>query len=150
PTRADTDSDLIPDLWEIQNDLDPLVDDAGLDADNDGLSNLLEYQIGTDIRSGDSDSDSIGDAWEYEMGFDPLDPAVPLIESVIISIPLIVGFVILMVSFTILIRYKFIQKRKGTIQGVIQKEEDALEYLRRSAFTDESDDNEVQDNHDDI
>ncbi|MGY5853833.1 MAG: SBBP repeat-containing protein [Candidatus Thorarchaeota archaeon] len=147
PLRTDTDSDLMQDLWEIQNDLNPLVNDADLDADNDGLSNLLEYQIGTDVWSGDSDSDSIGDAWEHLNGFDPLDPTIPLIESVLISMPLIVGFVIAVVSFTVFIRFKFIQMREATIQGDIRKEEDALEYLRRSALSDEAD---VQDDQDGI
>ena len=38
----------IPDDWEVVNDLDPLTDDATLDPDNDGLSNLEEFENGTD------------------------------------------------------------------------------------------------------
>jgi hypothetical protein len=44
----DTDSDLIPDLWEVQNNLDPTVDDSAEDPDGDGVSNLDEYNDGTD------------------------------------------------------------------------------------------------------
>ncbi|MHA1518539.1 MAG: hypothetical protein ACTSRK_00015 [Promethearchaeota archaeon] len=39
----DTDRDGMPDWWEKHFDLDPLVDDANLDADRDGIANYLEY-----------------------------------------------------------------------------------------------------------
>ena len=44
PLLADTDGDGMPDGWEVQNDLNPLVNDAGDDLDLDGASNLQEYQ----------------------------------------------------------------------------------------------------------
>jgi hypothetical protein len=34
----------MPDGWEVQYKLNPLVDDALEDADNDGYSNLKEYR----------------------------------------------------------------------------------------------------------
>ncbi len=44
----DTDSDGIPDGWELRYGFDPYDPiDAGLDADNDGLTNLQEYRQGT-------------------------------------------------------------------------------------------------------
>ncbi|MEA2100953.1 MAG: PKD domain-containing protein [Thermodesulfobacteriota bacterium] len=39
----DNDSDGMPDAWEVEHGLDPAVDDASLDSDNDGISNLEEY-----------------------------------------------------------------------------------------------------------
>ncbi|MFW9793227.1 MAG: hypothetical protein ACFFEE_02905, partial [Candidatus Thorarchaeota archaeon] len=39
----DSDSDQMPDLWELENGLNPLVDDSMLDADGDGKTNLQEY-----------------------------------------------------------------------------------------------------------
>ncbi len=44
----DTDEDSMPDSWELANGLDPNIDDAHLDYDNDGISNLDEFLGGTD------------------------------------------------------------------------------------------------------
>jgi chitinase len=44
----DDDNDGMPDAWEIAHGLNPLVNDAALDADGDGVSNLAEYQAGSD------------------------------------------------------------------------------------------------------
>ena len=46
--NADTDGDGIPDGWEVDFDLDPIVNDSLDDPDNDGLNNLEEYQRGSD------------------------------------------------------------------------------------------------------
>lgn len=40
----DTDGDGIPDSWETANGLDPYTPDATDDFDNDGISNIIEYQ----------------------------------------------------------------------------------------------------------
>lgn len=46
---TDDDNDTLPDSYEIANNFNPLdASDAQLDADNDGSSNLLEYQAGSD------------------------------------------------------------------------------------------------------
>jgi hypothetical protein len=47
---TDTDGDGMPDLYEIDNDLDRLVDDADDDSDHDGTANLVEMEKGTDPR----------------------------------------------------------------------------------------------------
>jgi alpha-tubulin suppressor-like RCC1 family protein len=48
PTNADTDADGIPDGWEVNHNLNPLVNDAAADPDGDGYTNLQEYQNNTD------------------------------------------------------------------------------------------------------
>jgi LmbE family N-acetylglucosaminyl deacetylase/regulation of enolase protein 1 (concanavalin A-like superfamily) len=48
PLLTDTDGDLIPDAFEVNNGLQVTVNDALLDDDNDGFSNLEEFQAGTD------------------------------------------------------------------------------------------------------
>jgi hypothetical protein len=91
----DTDGDGMRDLWEIANGLNYLVNDAGLDPDNDGRTNLQEYNANTDPQlndwlgpsvyaslnftadtegynggfADDSDSDGMPDWWEqkYEL-----------------------------------------------------------------------------------
>ena len=44
----DTDSDGMPNGWEVDNSLDPLTNDAVEDADGDRFTNLEEYLVGTD------------------------------------------------------------------------------------------------------
>jgi hypothetical protein len=52
---ADSDSDGMPDSWEVAYGFNPNdPDDAALDADGDGLSNLQEYQAGTHPRNAES------------------------------------------------------------------------------------------------
>jgi len=48
----DGDHDLMDDLWEREKGLDPRRDDAAEDPDDDGFSNLEEYQLGTDPLDG--------------------------------------------------------------------------------------------------
>ena len=43
----DDDNDGMPDAWEISGGLNPLLANAGQDADGDGQSNLAEYEAGT-------------------------------------------------------------------------------------------------------
>ncbi|MDY6905448.1 MAG: hypothetical protein SWH61_12260 [Thermodesulfobacteriota bacterium] len=38
----------MPDGWEVASGLEPLIDDADQDADEDGFTNLEEYLAGTD------------------------------------------------------------------------------------------------------
>ncbi len=73
---GDTDGDGMPDDWEIANGLDPNdPSDAGLDPDGDGLTNLEEYQHGTDPHNWDTDGDGVSDLNEILGGSDPLDPS---------------------------------------------------------------------------
>ena len=74
---TDTDNDGISDLYEVINGLNPLVTaDAGSDEDLDGLSNLEEYEIGSNINLKDTDGDAIDDQFEHTfVGLDPLNEA---------------------------------------------------------------------------
>jgi|AntAceMinimDraft_17_1070374.scaffolds.fasta_scaffold89363_2 YD repeat-containing protein len=61
----DDDNDLIPDSIELNSNLDPFNgDDAALDLDGDGISNLAEYLLGSDInhKHGDLNADARVDA----------------------------------------------------------------------------------------
>jgi len=46
----DDDNDGMPDTFETDNGLNPLVDDSAADADGDGVNNLDEYINGTDVN----------------------------------------------------------------------------------------------------
>ncbi|MBS1859361.1 MAG: Ig-like domain-containing protein [Acidobacteria bacterium] len=63
--NLDSDNDGIPDQWELDHGLNPHdPSDALLDPDQDGLTNLREYQIGTDINNPDTDGDGLLDGEE--------------------------------------------------------------------------------------
>ena len=64
PNGSDTDGDGMPDGWETQYGLNPLVNDAASDGDGDSLSNLNEYLNNTDPTNADSDGDGLPDGWE--------------------------------------------------------------------------------------
>ncbi|VAW68632.1 Calcium-binding acidic-repeat protein precursor (ARP) [hydrothermal vent metagenome] len=95
---ADTEGDGLPDGWEIDNKSDPLVDDSALDPDLDNLTNIEEFNAGTDANLADTDKDGLSDGdevkiygsnptdvdtdgdgiqddWEVDNGLDLLDPS---------------------------------------------------------------------------
>lgn len=63
---GDTDNDGMSDQYEIDNGLDPDVDDSGGDLDGDGLTNLEEFNLGTRADNIDTDADGIGDALDND------------------------------------------------------------------------------------
>jgi hypothetical protein len=64
-SSADSDGDGIPDDSEIALGLDPHNPvDAQEDFDRDNLSNLREFQLGTDLRNRDTDGDGLSDGDE--------------------------------------------------------------------------------------
>ncbi|MBU3004323.1 DUF11 domain-containing protein, partial [Paraglaciecola arctica] len=83
-TNHDSDGDLIPDWWEMTYGLNRLlVTDALLDGDDDQLSNVEEYQAGTDPTNEDSDGDGINDGSdESPLVFDTTVPRAPSIISI--------------------------------------------------------------------
>ena len=60
PSNADTDGDGIPDGWEIDFGLDPTTNDADLDNNNNGISNLEEFN--RSLNAGKSDTVPSADA----------------------------------------------------------------------------------------
>jgi hypothetical protein len=76
PWDTDWDEDGIPNWFENQFDfLDPHDDeDYGEDDDGDGLTNGMEYTLGTNPDNSDTDGDDLPDKWEsINVGYDPLD-----------------------------------------------------------------------------
>ncbi len=79
-TGGDADGDGLGDDFELANGLDPNDPlDAQEDFDQDGLSNLQEFNNGTDMRKADTDGDGITDGEELVTGKDgfitnPINP----------------------------------------------------------------------------
>ncbi|MBI3118927.1 MAG: DUF1565 domain-containing protein, partial [Candidatus Hydrogenedentes bacterium] len=70
PSDADSDSDGLPDSWELAHDLDINTPSASDDPDEDGLTNLEEFNAGSDPQN---DADPPGDVYVATTGTD--DPA---------------------------------------------------------------------------
>jgi hypothetical protein len=83
--KVDTDGDGLPDNYEAiyynamaamsfpGSTLIPTVADSDNDVDGDGLTNLEEFQYGTNPMKSDTDGDQASDGYEVKKGTDPLD-----------------------------------------------------------------------------
>ena len=67
----DSDANGLPDYWEIQY-FRATGQSASVDSDGDGLTNLQEYQNGTDPTKKDTDGDGMPEGWEVNNGLNPL------------------------------------------------------------------------------
>lgn len=79
PFHPDSDGDLLPDGWEVDNGLnpnDPADGSPTADTDMDGATNREEYAYGSDPTNGangDTDGDEVSDADEIAQGSHPND-----------------------------------------------------------------------------
>jgi hypothetical protein len=69
---GDHDEDGMPDWWETFNGLTNSQPSAYSDADQDGLSDLVEYELGTNPNAWDTDGDGIGDRDEVVAQTNPM------------------------------------------------------------------------------
>jgi uncharacterized protein YjdB len=73
---TDTDHDGMADDWETDHGFNPNdANDGDLDADQDGLKNLAEFQQGSDPHATDTDADGVWDGLEVQLGTSPIDPS---------------------------------------------------------------------------
>ena len=69
----DYDADGMPDEYETANGLNPNNSaDAESDSDQDGLTALEEFNLGTSPANNDTDQDGLTDSWENQNGINPL------------------------------------------------------------------------------
>lgn len=81
-TPIDSDSDGMPDSYEIAQGLNPNANDALGDLDGDGVSNYDEFLNGTNPTKRDSDGDGMPDGFELiTPGLNALNPADALIDN---------------------------------------------------------------------
>ena len=71
PLFADADHDGMDDAWETAHGLNIALNDRNADRDSDGLTNILEFMLGTNPTAIDTDGDGLPDKWEYQYGLDP-------------------------------------------------------------------------------
>lgn len=118
----DQDSDGMADAWELRYGLDPAdPSDAALDLDNDGLTNLEEYNIYVnfewDLNPWDPDTDDDGwkDGEEYTRSFDPTDKRshpedqykdMPMVLYLVTAIIVFIALLVIITSFILMRRNK--------------------------------------------
>ncbi len=99
---SDSDGDTMPDLWEMDHGLNPNLADGGYDADNDGFSNLEEYNRGTDPSDAASKPPTSAPPEEEETIVD-MDIIEQLLVNLMLIIIALVGLVVLVIVFIVII-----------------------------------------------
>jgi hypothetical protein len=142
-SKSDSDSDGMPDSFEEKYGLNPNSnEDANIDKDLDELTNLEEYQMGTDPSKSDTDTDGMPDGWEIRYELDPVTPSAEIDtdgdgitdlaeykagtnptkketygnsagSGFDLSLFVILGIVIVVVILSVLLGLMFLKKRKG-------------------------------------
>ncbi|MCX6740725.1 MAG: L,D-transpeptidase family protein [Candidatus Parcubacteria bacterium] len=77
PNNPDTDNDTFPDGLEVKNNYSPRhakLKMVHADSDNDGLNDLWEIRLGSNITVKDSDNDGYSDSTEVYNDYSPIDP----------------------------------------------------------------------------
>jgi hypothetical protein len=77
---GDSDKDSLPDCWEKKY-FGNLNQDGSGDFDGDGLTNLQEFNKGTDPTNKDTDFDGSNDFFEIQNGYNPLDWNDPIVRE---------------------------------------------------------------------
>jgi hypothetical protein len=90
-SEQDSDSDGLPNGWEVYWGLEPNRSNANEDPDRDGVVNSEEYRRGTDPRNGDTDDGGESDGSELATDGDPLNPADDLVRAVLDISPAVIG-----------------------------------------------------------
>jgi hypothetical protein len=128
PQNPDSDFDSIFDEWELRYGLNPLDDsDALLDLDNDTLTNLREFELGTNPNNTDSNSDNYPDAWEVANHFDPTNPAVPFAELFAFHSPTIASISGIVITAVIVL---FLKHKQDILNQKVNEEEEEQRALR--------------------
>jgi len=70
----DTDGDHMPDEYETRYVLDPGIHSASADSDDDGVTDLQEYNARLNPSNEDTDGDGFKDGHEIQQGTNPRDP----------------------------------------------------------------------------
>jgi len=126
PPNPDMDGDGMLDSWEMEFGLDPSdPEDTELDYDEDGLTNLQEFEYFMDKevylnpRDPDTDRDGFKDGEEVEMGFDPLSKdSHPADEGETWNMLLWIGAVVSILLMVLAAVAAFITWRRGRPRAV--------------------------------
>ncbi|MHA2353898.1 MAG: LVIVD repeat-containing protein [Candidatus Thorarchaeota archaeon] len=132
PTDPDSDSDQMPDGWEVLHSLNPLLDDSQLDPDMDGLTNLMEYKQGTDPQVFNFANNENPDSPEDPIEYDSPENGVSFVQLILYIFPTWVlgGIVGLEIPVVIFLLGRRFGSRRSTEQRRIEVEQSPRDEQR--------------------